>query len=104
MSAGGPDKSQAKRVELWTKDVLEYAQTLLDELTSTHTAAVSSRQSPKLQQGGDNAQQTTDSGESEAQLKWRYLVRLAQWHHSEGLLHRAQVVDWALKQLQVTSS
>ncbi|BFI43571.1 hypothetical protein MPTK2_Ug00450 [Marchantia polymorpha subsp. ruderalis] len=104
MSAGGPDKSQAKRVELWTKDVLEYAQTLLDELTSTHTAAVSSRQSPKLQQGGDNAQQTTDSGESEAQLKWRYLVRLAQWHHSEGLLHRAQVVDWALKQLQEKES
>ncbi|BBN20580.1 hypothetical protein Mp_Vg00710 [Marchantia polymorpha subsp. ruderalis] len=104
MSAGGPDKSQAKRVELWTKDVLEYAQSLLDEFCTIQAASITSRHSPKPVHGSDVGQSSTEVGESELQVKWRYLLRLAHWHHSEGLLHRVQLVDWALKQLQEKES
>jgi hypothetical protein len=93
MSAGGPDKSQLKRVDLWTNNVVEYAQSLLDDLclpgaVQAHPGFITA--------GGDPAE-----GEQELLSKWRYVVRLAQWHYSEGLLHRTQVIDWALKQLQV---
>jgi hypothetical protein len=92
MSAGGPDKSQLKRVDLWTNNVVEYAQSLLDDLclpgaVQAHPGFITA--------GGDPAE-----GEQELLSKWRYVVRLAQWHYSEGLLHRTQVIDWALKQLQ----
>ncbi|KAL2623688.1 hypothetical protein R1flu_003893 [Riccia fluitans] len=99
ISSGGPDKSQTKRLELWTKDVLEYAQSLLDECCSSHPASIST-----LKQGGDAAQGSSEVGELELQVKWRYFVRLAQWQLSEGLLHRQQFVDWSLKQLQEKDS
>lgn len=93
MSAGGPDKSQLKRVDLWTNNVVEYAQSLLDDLCLPGAAQA---HPGFITAGGDPAE-----GELELLSKWRYVVRLAQWHYSEGLLHRTQVIDWALKQLQV---
>jgi hypothetical protein len=93
MSAVGPDKSQLKRVELWTSNLLDYAQSLLDEMcmlgaSQAHPGIVVA--------GGDLTE-----GQLEVLTKWRYLVCLTQWHYSEGLLHRTQVTDWVLKQLQV---
>ncbi|KAL3675105.1 hypothetical protein R1sor_025053 [Riccia sorocarpa] len=99
ISSGGPDKSQTKRLELWTKEVLEYAQTLLDECCSSHPTSISSHK-----QGADAAQGSSDNGELELQVKWRYFIRLVQWQLSEGLLHRQQFVDWSLKQLQEKDS
>lgn len=97
MSAGGPDKSQSKRVDLWTKNVLEYAQSLLDDVCQPGSALQSHSQ--LMFAGRDSA-----DGEPDVLEKWHYVVSLAHWHYSEGLLHRTQVVDWALKQLQVTYS
>ena len=94
MSAGGPDKSQSKRVELWTKNVLDYTQWLLDDLCQPGGA--SGAQSQILSTSGTSVEREPD-----VLTKWRYVVRLAQWHYTEGLLNRTQVVDWALKQLQV---
>jgi hypothetical protein len=89
MSAGGPDKSQSKRVELWTKNVLDYTQWLLDDLCQP--GGPSGAQSQILSTSG-----ATVEREPDVLTKWRYVVRLA-----EGLLNRTQVVDWALRQLQV---
>ncbi|XP_024364387.1 mediator of RNA polymerase II transcription subunit 12 [Physcomitrium patens] len=97
MSAGGPDKSQSKRVELWTKNVLEYTQSLLDDLCQTGGASGSHSQILSVR--GDSVE-----NEPDLLAKWRYIVGLAQWHYTEGLLNRTQVVDWALKQLQEKES
>lgn len=94
MSAGGPDKSQSKRVELWTKNVLDYTQWLLDDLCQS--GGTSGAQSQNMSSSGASVEREPD-----VLTKWRYVVRLAQWHYTEGLLNRTQVVDWALKQLQV---
>lgn len=94
MSAGGPDKSQAKRVEVWTKNMLEYTQWLLDDLCQPGGAP--GAQPRILSTSGDSAEREPD-----VLTKWRYIVRLAHWHYKEGLLNRTQVVDWTLKQLQV---
>lgn len=92
MSAGGPDKSQSKRVENWTKNLLEYAQWLLDDLCQSGGAP----RTQFMSAGG-----VSSDAEPDVYTKWRYIVRLAQWHYSEGLLHRTLVVDWALKLLKV---
>jgi hypothetical protein len=34
-------------------------------------------------------------------FRWRYIVRLLQWHHAEGLILPSLVIDWVLNQLQV---
>ncbi|XP_024382046.1 mediator of RNA polymerase II transcription subunit 12 isoform X2 [Physcomitrium patens] len=93
MSAGGPDKSQSKRVDLWTKNVLEYIQTLLDDLCQAGGASGSRSQVLPTRSA-------LVEKEPDVLTKWRYVVRLAQWHYTEGLLNRTQVVDWTLKQLQ----
>lgn len=97
MSAGGPDKSQSKRVDLWTKNVLEYIQTLLDDLCQAGGASGSRSQVLPTRSA-------LVEKEPDVLTKWRYVVRLAQWHYTEGLLNRTQVVDWTLKQLQVELS
>ncbi|CAM8997756.1 unnamed protein product [Rhodiola kirilowii] len=33
-------------------------------------------------------------------FKWSYVVRLLQWHHSEGLLLPSLIIDWVLSQLE----
>lgn len=109
MSAGGGDKSQLKRIELWTKDALEYMQSLLDEVSQHGAAAFSSlaRDNSALlplagssQQGDDFTQSSLERDDPSLQKKWQYMSRLMQLHYAEGLLHRAQVVEWILKQIQ----
>ncbi|CAM6106401.1 unnamed protein product [Calypogeia fissa] len=104
MSAGGPDKSQSKRVELWTKDVLEYAQSVLEEFCNASRQSSTSLYTTNQQQQAGGGEGGRDGAEVDLQAKWRYMVRLAQWHHSEGLIHRTQLVDWVLKQLQEKES
>ncbi|KAJ7529621.1 hypothetical protein O6H91_15G058800 [Diphasiastrum complanatum] len=102
MAAGGVDKSQTKRLDLWTKDFLEYAQSLLDEVFQNGGAATGS--CGMSSQGGESAQGHSDAAELDMHAKWRYIMRLLQWHCAEGLLARSQVVDWALRQIQEKDS
>lgn len=108
--SSGPDKAQSARSELWTKDVIEYVQQLVDDFFSKDGAfaAIPSRDqsSPNmlagvLQHGSDSISSTLDVDEPSLQFKWSYMVRLLQWHFAEGLLVSSLVVEWVLNLLQV---
>lgn len=110
MSSGGGDKSQQKRVEMWTKDVLEYMQLLLDEQSQhgdTGFGAFGRENCTLLplsstsQQASEFTQGSLDVEDPPLQKKWHYMLQLLLLHFSDGLLHRTQVIDWLLKQLQV---
>lgn len=109
MSSGGGDKSQQKRVELWTKDVLEYMQFLLDEKVQhgeTGFAGLGRDNyallplSGTAQQANNFTQGNVEPEDPPLQKKWHYMLQILLLHFSEGLLNRAQVIDWVLKQLQ----
>lgn len=113
ISAGGQDKTQAKRVELWTKDVIDYLQCILDESCQNDgtVSTLYNRESPQMllgvsgqHQGVDSSQTATDSEEPSLYTKWCYMVRILHWHYAEGLLQRPQVIDWVLSQLQKKES
>lgn len=113
MSAGGQDKTQAKRMDLWTKDVIDYLQCILDESCQNDgtVSTLYNRESPQMllgssgqHQGGDSSQTTTDSEEPSLYIKWCYMVRILYWHYAEGLLQRPQVIEWVLSQLQEKES
>eukprot|EP00850_Spirogloea_muscicola_P013663 SM000094S24680 [mRNA] locus=s94:135135:145411:+ [translate_table: standard] len=96
-SGGITDKAQARRVDVWTKDLLEYAQSLLEEVAVTGSLATfkeTANPSSKL------AEASSEVLPIDVQAKWRYLMRLAQWHWSEGLVPCSAVLDWILKQMQ----
>ena len=110
MSGGGADKSQQKRVELWTKEVLEYMQSLLDELCQHEETQISAggRDSGTILPTNSSSQKlnnlshgSIDEEEPPLVKRWHYMYHVLQLHMSEGLLHRAEVIDWVLKQLQV---
>eukprot|EP00850_Spirogloea_muscicola_P011237 SM000069S20674 [mRNA] locus=s69:95001:105271:+ [translate_table: standard] len=91
------DKAQARRVDVWTKDILEYAQSLLEEIAVTESPATfkePANSSAKLGEASSEALPV------DVQAKWRYLMRLAQWHWSEGLVPCSAILDWILKQMQ----
>ncbi|XP_030490033.2 mediator of RNA polymerase II transcription subunit 12 [Cannabis sativa] len=108
--SGASDKAQLSRTELWTKDVIDYLQSLLDEFFSKNNAHSSSHtrdRVPQMLYGGSAAHQRSDPGsaapdieESSLHFKWWYMVRLLQWHHAEGLILPSFVIDWVLRQLQ----
>ena len=109
ISSGAPDKTQLPRTELWTKDLIDYLQCLLDEFFSrnnSHSTQHSRDRLPQmlyagsLQHRSDPASTILD-GESSLHFKWWYVVRLLQWHHAEGLVLPSLVIDWVLNQLQV---
>lgn len=111
--SSGPDKAQFARAELWTKDVIEYLQHLVDEFFSKDGAfaAIPSRDqsSPSMlagvpQHGSDSISSTLDVDEPSLQFKWSYMVRLLHWHFAEGLLVPSFVVEWVLNQLQEKES
>lgn len=113
LSAGGQDKTQAKRVEFWTKDVIDYLQCILDESCQNDVtvSTLYNRESPQMllgssgqHQGGDSSQTTTDSEEPSLYIKWCYMVRILYWHYAEGLLQRPQVIEWVLAQFQEKES
>ncbi|KAK1260873.1 Mediator of RNA polymerase II transcription subunit 12 [Acorus gramineus] len=107
VSPGVTDKAQ--RSELWTKDVIEYFQYLLDEVFSKDGSlpALQIRDQTlqpvlagTVQQKADLVQAIPDMGEPSLQFKWWYMVRILQWHNEEGLLLPSLIIDWVLSQLQ----
>lgn len=108
ISSGAPDKTQLSRTELWTKDIIDYLQYLLDELFSrnSHPAPHTRDRSPQMLYAGsiqhknDQASTVVDGEEPSLHFKWWYVVRILQWHHSEGLLLPSPIIDWVLNQLQ----
>ncbi|XP_061375206.1 mediator of RNA polymerase II transcription subunit 12-like isoform X2 [Gastrolobium bilobum] len=103
------DKTQSSCSELWTKDVIEYLQTLLDDFFSkntSHSTPHSRDRSPQmpytasLQHGSDQLLYVSDGEQPSSHFRWWYIVRLLQWHHAEGLLLPSLVIDWVLHQLQ----
>lgn len=110
VSSGTSDKTQHSCSELWTKDVIEYLQTLLDEFFSkntSHSVPHNRDRSPQmpyitsLQHRSGQLLPVSDGEEPSLHFRWWYIVRLLQWHHAEGLLLPSNVIDWVLHQLQV---
>lgn len=111
--SGTSDKAQLSRTELWTKDVIDYLQFLLDEFLSKnsfHSTSHNRDRSPQMlyagsvHQRGDPVSATPENEDSSLHFKWWYMVRLLQWHHAEGLILPSVVIDWVLRQLQVFSA
>ncbi|KAH7863983.1 hypothetical protein Vadar_024303 [Vaccinium darrowii] len=109
IASGVADKTQLSRTEQWTKDVIDYLQQLLDEFVSRNASYSNSHvrdRSPQTAYGGSMQQKsdpasTLNNGEEPSiHFKWWYVVRILQWHHSEGLLLPSLVIDWVLNQLQ----
>lgn len=108
-SAGSPDRIQLSRTEIWTKDVIDYLQCLLDELFSrnnSHSIPQNRDRSQQMvyavsaQQKCDPASLALDSEEPSLHFKWWYVVRILRWHHAEGLILPSQVIDWVFLQFQ----
>ncbi|KAK7389956.1 hypothetical protein VNO78_25253 [Psophocarpus tetragonolobus] len=109
ISSGAADKIQLSRSDVWTKDVINYLQTLLDEFLSknaSHSASHGRERSPQmpytgsLQNKNDPLFSVSDGEGPSLHFRWWYIVRLLQWHHAEGLLHSSLVIDWVFNQLQ----
>ncbi|CAA2974940.1 mediator of RNA polymerase II transcription subunit 12 [Olea europaea subsp. europaea] len=103
------DKTQFSRSELWTKDIIDYLQYLLDEFVARNNSRSSflphDRSSQMVYAGsmlqkGDQFSAVTDGKEPSPYFKWCYVVRIIQWQHAEGLLTPPLVIDWFLNQLQ----
>ncbi|KAL2468700.1 RNA polymerase II transcription mediator [Forsythia ovata] len=109
LSSGAHDKTQFSRSELWTKDIIDYLQYLLDEFvtrnnsrSSLHIRDRSSQMvyAGSMLQKGDHFSAVTDGEEPSLYFKWWYVVRIIQWEHAEGLLTPSLIIDWFLNQLQ----
>ncbi|XP_051144258.1 mediator of RNA polymerase II transcription subunit 12-like [Andrographis paniculata] len=103
------ERSYLLRSELWTKDIIEYLQYLLDEFMtgniSRSTLHIQDRSSPivygsSAQQKGNSFSAVMDSEEPSLDKKWWYMVRIIHWHHAEGILVPSLIIDWVLNQLQ----
>ncbi|KAK4794587.1 hypothetical protein SAY86_012581 [Trapa natans] len=107
-SSGTSEKSQLSRTDLWTKDIIDYLQYLLDEFikNSSYFNSQLKGQSPKVvytdppHQKAESTSSTLDGEEPSFHFKWWYVVRLLQWHHAEGLVLPSLVIEWVLSQLQ----
>lgn len=109
-SSGSPDRIQLSRTEIWTKDLTDYLQCLLDELFSKGNSHLIPQNRDRSQQSlyagsvqpkGDPASLSIDSDEPSLHFKWCYVVRILNWHHAEGLILPSQVIDWVFLQFQV---
>ncbi|KAK7382081.1 hypothetical protein VNO80_00774 [Phaseolus coccineus] len=107
ISSGTADKIQLSRSDVWTKDVINYLQALLDEFLSknvSHSASHGRERSPQmpgpLQNKSDPLSSVSDGEGPSLHFRWWYIVRLLQWHHAEGLLHPSLAIDWVFNQLQ----
>ncbi|KAK7394764.1 hypothetical protein VNO78_15302 [Psophocarpus tetragonolobus] len=105
--SGTTDKTQPSCSELWTKDIVEYLQTLLDEFFSKNASHFSHNRdrSPQVPytsslQHRNEQLSVSDGEEPSLHFRWWYIVRLLQWHHAEGLLLPSLIIDWVLRQLQ----
>ncbi|RLN16161.1 mediator of RNA polymerase II transcription subunit 12 [Panicum miliaceum] len=111
ISAGASDNQRSNQ---WTKDVVEYLQQILDELCSKEGTVVPpsfrEQSSPGLS-GTNQIKVKTEAspagGDGEEPLvhyKWRYMVRLIQWHLTEELLVPSVLIEWLSNQLQERDS
>ncbi|KAM7276837.1 hypothetical protein ACFE04_018703 [Oxalis oulophora] len=82
ISSGTPDETQLSRSELWTKDVIEYLQVLLDRRSDSSSGVV-------------------DGEEPSLHFKWGYVARLVQWHLAEGVLLPSLIIDWEKELLEI---
>ncbi|KAL8138505.1 hypothetical protein V2J09_004506 [Rumex salicifolius] len=103
------DKSQLSRTELWTKDVIDYLQYLLDEYlsrNSLHLLPQNKDQNRQMLYAGsaphksDSISNLLDGEEPSLHFKWWYVVRLVHCHCSEGLIIPSLLIDWVIQQLQ----
>ncbi|KAL3615656.1 hypothetical protein CASFOL_041317 [Castilleja foliolosa] len=103
------EKIKFQRSELWTKDVVEYLQHLLDEFMAKNVSPsnlhMRERSSQMVYAGsvhkkGDSFSSVIDVDEPLLHTKWWYVVRIIQWHYAEGLLVPSLIIDWVLNQLQ----
>ncbi|XP_008811115.1 mediator of RNA polymerase II transcription subunit 12-like [Phoenix dactylifera] len=115
VSSGPSDKTQLSCTDLWTKDVTDYLQQLLDEFFSkdgSFAPILSRDQSSQgliagpgpAQHKSDSVLATPDAEEPSLPFKWWYMVQLLRWHYAEGLLHPSPVIEWVLNQLQEKDS
>ncbi|GAB2217351.1 hypothetical protein Droror1_Dr00000526 [Drosera rotundifolia] len=107
--SGTPDKTYVSRSELWTKDICDYLQHLLDESLSrsnSHSIPHNRDRSPQTNYAGllfnksDTNSATPDGEEPSLHFKWWYMVQLIHWHLAEALILPSQMIDWVLLQLQ----
>ncbi|XP_004517268.3 mediator of RNA polymerase II transcription subunit 12-like [Cicer arietinum] len=84
-------------------------QTLLDDFFSKNTSQSTPHnrdQSPQmsyatsLKHRSSQLLPVSDGEEPSLHFRWWYVVRLLQWHHTEGLLLPSLVIDWIFHQLQ----
>ncbi|XP_062209543.1 mediator of RNA polymerase II transcription subunit 12-like isoform X2 [Phragmites australis] len=112
ISTGASDNQRSNQ---WTKDVVEYLQQILDEFCLKEGAVVPpsfrEQSSPGLTAGTNQIKMKTEvspaAGDAEEPLvhfKWRYMVRLIQWHLTEELLVPSVLVEWLFNQLQERDS
>ncbi|KAL8172485.1 hypothetical protein V2J09_024289 [Rumex salicifolius] len=103
------DKAQLSRTELWTKDVIDYLQYLLDEylcknnlppLTQNQERTSQMLYAGAAQHKSDPVSGLVDGEEPSLHFKWWYVVRLLHCHCSEGLILSSQVINWFIQQLQ----
>ncbi|EXC06808.1 Putative mediator of RNA polymerase II transcription subunit 12 [Morus notabilis] len=109
ISSGTSDKAQLSRTELWTKDVIDYLQHLLDEFFAknhSHSTSHSRDRSTQFLYAGSVHQRSDpvsaglDIEDSSLHFKWWYMMRLLQWHYADGLILPSLIIDWVLRQLQ----
>ncbi|XP_021767076.1 mediator of RNA polymerase II transcription subunit 12-like [Chenopodium quinoa] len=103
VSSGSPDRIQLSRTEIWTKDVTDYLQYILDEFFSRNSSHSRSQQmlyAGSVQKKSDQVSLALDSEEPSLHTKWWYVVRILHWHHAEGLILPSQVIDWVFLQFQ----
>lgn len=106
------EKGLGKRVELWTKDFIDYLDSLLDESCQivSVSATYSRDQSAQLNlasaqhQGCDPSRTKNEAEEPTLHIKWCYMVQILHWHLAEGLLHRPKVIEWVLRHSQEKES
>ncbi|GAB4844487.1 hypothetical protein Ancab_037865 [Ancistrocladus abbreviatus] len=107
--SGTPDRSHLSCSKLWTRDVTDYLQHLLEEYLSrnnTNSAPQTRDRSPQMlytgsvQQKSDISSSVIDGEEPSLHFKWWYVVRILHWHLAEGLILPSPIIDWVLSQLQ----
>lgn len=106
-SSGTSDRSFLSRSEHWTKDVTDYLQYLLDEISKNNSQTISQNRdrSPQVYPGAalqkcEPASLLVDAEEPSLHFKWWYVVRILNWHNAEGLVIPSQVIDWVFLQFQ----
>ncbi|KAK6920115.1 Mediator complex, subunit Med12 [Dillenia turbinata] len=109
ITSGATERTLLSCSEHWTKDLIDYMQTLLDEFFSKNVSHSTARGRDRTQQmsyagqmqhKSDPTSVSLDGEEPSLHFRWSYLVRIMQWHHAENLIIPSPIIDWVLKQLQ----